>query len=216
MSRIGVSSQSGIIQDASKLLAKGLIAWLLLGNALSLDFARKIRAESPQTTILLRTGNDWAYKDQSFNHNYRDIALRVAEPFQKEGLCDFLLPPNEPVITNDVEARQLNDAQVWLAGEYKAHGYRTGAYNFSVGNPDTSLWPYLIPGIRACDGWLFLHEYDLGATHSEYYVWTSLRHRSVFPLIPSDVNLKIGITECLDDLGTERHLLAGQHYQSQQ
>lgn len=206
MSKIGLQSQNGTIPDFGKVIAKQPIAWLLLGNAVNLGIAQAIRAASPSTLILLRTGGDWAYKDDAWNQAYLDHALQVAAQFQAAGLCDFLLPPNEPVISNDVEARQLNDRQVWYAGNLKARGFRTGAYCFSVGNPQYALWQYLQDGIRACDGWLFLHQYDVGAAHPEIYADTSLRHRNVKPLIAPDIDLKIGITECLIDLNTRGDL----------
>lgn len=204
MSLIGLSSQNGTINDFPRVVAKKPIAWLLLGNAVGLQLARDIRAASPLTQILLRTGGDWAYKDDAWNQAYLDHALAVAEPFQREGLCDSLTPPNEPVVQDAESAKILNDRQVWYAGELRKRGYATGAYNFSVGNPDYPLWPHLQDGIRACGGWLFLHQYDVGAAHPEIYADTSLRHRKVLPLLAPDVRamLKIGFTECLIDLNT--------------
>lgn len=205
MSKIGIQSQNGTINDFDRVAAKLPIAWMLLGNALGLKLARDIRARSKNTFLVLRTGGDWDYKSQAFIQGYLDDALRIAEPFQRAGLCDMLCPPNEPVVRNDVEAQQLNDQQVWYAGQLKAHGYRTGAYNFSVGNPDYPLWPWLQDGIRACDNWLLVHQYDVGAAHPEIFADTSLRHEKFIPLLAADVqaNLKIGITECLDDLNTD-------------
>jgi hypothetical protein len=198
MSKIGVQIQSGTVQDFNKLMEKKPIAILLLGNAVGLQLARDIRAKSPGTIILIRTGNDWSYQEPQWTVDYAANALKVAAPFQKEELIDFLLPPNEPVIRNDVEARQLNDRQVYYAQTLKANGYKTGAYCFSVGNPDYPLWQYLQEGIKACDNWLFLHQYGMPTKPPEDL---ELRHRKVKSLVPPDV--KIGITECLWDLGVD-------------
>jgi hypothetical protein len=200
MSKVSVQSQSGIIQDASKVLAKKPVAWLLLGNAASVDFAKKIRAESPSTLILLRAQPDnWAL-DRTWTQDFITRSLRFAQPFQQARAIDFLLPPNEPVVSNVPEAQSLNSLMVEAAQDYAANGYKTGAYTFSVGNPPYPLWQYLQDGINASDGWLFLHEYGAPTLQSGA-ADLSLRHRNVRGYLPLVPNLKIGITECGIDLG---------------
>lgn len=205
MSKIGVQSQSGTILAFNELMARKPIAYLLLGNAVGLTLARDIRRLSPHSLLLIRAQADNWELTQSFTDDFIDRSLRTADPFQREGLIDFLLPPNEPIVFNDVAARNLNGLMVSVANAYKAAGYRTGAYNFSVGNPDYPLWQYLQDGIVASDGWLFLHEYgapDLYRQSEDL----ALRHRKVLPLLSPAVRsiLKIGITECGIDLGIGR------------
>lgn len=205
MSKLGVSSQSGIIQDASKVLAKHPIAWKLFGNAFSLDFARKIRAESPSTLIILRAQPDnWAL-DAAFTNSYIDRATRAAEPFQSIVPQDKLLlePPNEPIIQNIDNAKLLNELQVTVAHAYYARGFTPLGYQFPVGNPDYSLWQYLEDGLLACDGWIGLHEYG-APTLQSHAEDLSLRHRKVYAnyLSPAaKAKLKVVITECALDFG---------------
>lgn len=205
MPKIGVQSQSGTIPAFNELMARKPIAYLLLGNAVGLTLARDIRARSPKTLILIRAQPDNWELTQSFTDDFIDRSLRTADPFQREGLIDFLLPPNEPIVFNDVAARNLNGLMVSVANAYKAAGYWTGAYNFSVGNPDYPLWQYLQDGIVASDGWLFLHEYGAPNLYRQSED-LALRHRKVLPLLSPSVRamLKIGITECGIDLGIGR------------
>lgn len=204
MSLIGVQSQSGTIQQLNRVLEKKPLAYLLLGNAVNFGIARTIRDLSPSTLILLRAQADnWSLDAGVVDFAYR--SMTIADPYQAAGLCDFLLPPNEPIVWNDVDARRLNTQMVQCAELYKSSGYSTGAYNFSVGNPDYPLWPYLQDGIAASNGWLFLHQY--GAPNMQRDAENlSLRHRKVWPLLRPDVQamLKIGVTECFIDLGIGR------------
>lgn len=201
MTIIGDQSQSGTIQQLDKLLAKKPLAHLLLGNAVNIGIARFIRERSPSTLILLRAQADnWSLDAGVIDFAYR--SMTIADPFQREGLCDMLFPPNEPIVWNDVDARRLNAQMVQCAELYSSSGYETGAYNFSVGNPDYPLWPYLEDGIIASNGWLFLHQY--GAPNMQRDAENlSLRHRKVKSLLSPRVQamLKIGITECFIDLG---------------
>ena len=203
MSKIGLQSQSGIIVDLGKILQKKPVSYKLLGNALNLGVARTIRERSPQTFLVIRTGSNWAVDDNGFIQRYADEASAIADPFLHEGLCDLLEPPNEPVVQTAELAKLLNDRQVQYAGIMKARGYRVGAYNFSVGNPDYPLWPFLQDGIRASDYWLLLHEYGAPFMDSDP-VNLALRHRKVLSLLAPDVRAKvrIGITECGIDLGS--------------
>lgn len=201
MSLIGVQSQSGTIQQLNRVLEKKPLAYLLLGNAVNFGIAQYIRERSPSTLILLRAQADnWSLDAGVVNFAYR--SMTTAGPFQSAGLCDFLLPPNEPIVWNDVDARRLNAQMVQCAELYRSSGYATGAYNFSVGNPDYPLWPYLNEGILASDGWLFLHQY--GAPNMQRDAENlSLRHRKARTFMSQAVRnvLKIGVTECFIDLG---------------
>jgi hypothetical protein len=202
-SKIGLQSQSGIIVDLGKILRKKPVSWKLLGNALNLGIARTIRQQSPRTFLVIRTGGNWAVDDNGFIQRYADEASTIAEPFQREGLCDLLEPPNEPVVQTVELAKLLNDRQVQYAQIMKARGYRVGAYNFSVGNPDYPLWPFLQDGIRASDYWLLLHEYGAPFMDSDP-VNLALRHRKAIALCAPDVraHVKVGITESGIDLGS--------------
>lgn len=204
MSKIGVQFQSGIVQDLGRLLAKKPIALKLLGSAVNLGIARTIKSQSPDTLIILRAQPDnWSLGAGVVDFCNR--SMTVAAPFLREGLCDFLEPPNEPVVQNDVDARRLNDQMVQCANLYKANGFRPIAYSFSVGNPDYPLWQYLNDGIIACDGWLGLHEYGAPNLYRDAEN-LALRHRKVRPLLNAQAQglLKIGISEAFIDLGIGR------------
>lgn len=204
MSLISIQCQAGTIQDLSKVLAKHPNAILLLGNACNIGVARFIRERSPRTKILLRAQADnWSLDAGVVDFAYR--SMTIADPFQSAGLCDFLLPPNEPIVQNDIDARRLNTQMVQCAELYKSSGYATGAYNFSVGNPDYPLWAYLQEGILASDGWVFVHNY--GAPNMQRDAENlSLRHRKMKALLNANVQsvLKVGITEAFIDLGIGR------------
>lgn len=197
--KIGVQCQSGVVQDFPKLLSKKPVAVLLLGNALGLDIAQQIRTLSPTTLILLRTPADnWAL-DRTWTQGFVARAMQGAMPYLQRGLCDFLMPPNEPVVTNVPEAQLLNELQVEVAQDYHANGFQTGAYTNPVGNPPYNLLPYLRDGILACDGWWFTHQYgapDLQTDSADL----SLRHRNARGIL-NIPDLKVGITECGIDLG---------------
>lgn len=204
MSKIGQQFQSGIVQDLGRLLAKKPVALKLIGNAVNLGIARTIRAQSPDTLIILRAAMDNWSLDAGVT-DFCNRSMSTAAPFLAEGLCDFLEPPNEPVVQNDVDARRLNDQMVQCASIYKNSGFTPIAYSFSVGNPDYPLWQYLNDGILACDGWLGLHEY--GAPNMQRDAENlSLRHRKARTFMSSAVQgiLKIGVTECFIDLGIGR------------
>jgi hypothetical protein len=197
--KIGVQCQSGVVQSFVQLLSKKPVAVLLLGNALGLDIAQQIRTLSPTTLILLRTPADnWAL-DRAWTQAYTVRAMQSAMPYLQRGLCDFLLPPNEPVVTNVPEAQLLNSLQVELAQDYHANGFQTGAYTNPVGNPPYNLLPYLRDGILACGGWWFIHSYGAPDLQTDS-VDLSLRHRNARGIL-NIPNLKIGITECGLDLG---------------
>lgn len=202
MSKIGLQSQSGVIVDLGRILQKKPVSYKLLGNALNLGIARSIREQSPQTFLVIRTGSNWAVDDDGFIQRYADEAATLAGPFLNAGCCDLLEPPNEPVVQTVEWAKLLNDRQVQYATIMKSRGFRVGAYNFSVGNPDYPLWPFLQDGIRASDYWLLLHEYGAPFMDSDP-VNLALRHRKVLTLLAPDVRaqVKIGITESGIDLG---------------
>lgn len=204
MSKIGVQSQSGVIQDATRLASKHPIAWKLLGNALSLDFAKQLRAIYPNIVIVLRAQPDnWDLNNGVLD--YASRAMAVAHPFLNAGVCDFLEPPNEPIVYTTDDAKRLND-QMWrIAGVYKQNGYATLAYQFSVGNPSYPLWQYLNDGIVASNGWLGLHEYGAPNLYRDADN-LALRHRRVRPLLNAQAQgmLKVAITECGIDLGIGR------------
>lgn len=205
MSKLGVQSQSGIIQDASKLLAKHPIAYKLHGNALGLDFARAIKSASPSTLIILRAQSDnWAL-DPTFTNSYIDRATKAADPFLKEGLCDLLESPNEPIVRNDSDAKLLNELQVTVAHAYYSRGFTPLGFQFSVGNPDYPFWAYLNDGLLACNGWLGLHQYGAPTLQSNA-ADLSLRHRKVYPLLTPEARalLKVVVTECGLDFGIGR------------
>lgn len=202
MSKLGLQSQSGIIQDASKLLAKHPIAYKLLGNSLSLDFARKIRAESPGTLIILRSQPDNWQLSATFTNSYIDRATKAAEPFLKEGLCDLLESPNEPPVDTIEQVKMLNELQVTVGHAYFVRGFTPLGYQMSVGQPDYGKWPYLEDGILACNGWVGLHEYG-AVTLQSHAEDLSLRHRKVYALLSpkAQAKFRVIISECGLDYG---------------
>lgn len=203
-----LQNQSGIIPNFPQMLSKHPGSFKILGNGLSLGAARQ--AKDAGCFIVIRTGGNWAVDDDSFIQRYADEASRLAGPFLQAGLCDLVEPPNEPVVQTVELAKLLNDRQIEYARIMKARGFTVGAYNFSVGNPDYPLWPYLWDGIRASDYWLLLHQYDAPRMDSDP-VNRSLRHRTIRPLMPADIreNIRIGVTETGIDFGCIGQNLGG-------
>ena len=206
MSKIGLQSESGTIQQFEKIIAKRLKLYKLLGNGLNLGTAKRLKAVSPETFLIIRAADalgDWDIDDPSYIQRYASLAMTIAQPFLDAGCCDLLEPPNEPVADKNADkAKRLCDQMVWFAKTVQARGFTTGAYNFSVGNPDYSLIPILAPGIDACDGRLLLHEYGAPFLDTEAPDH-ALRHRKIFALLPPATRaiLKVYITETGIDFG---------------
>ena len=169
--KIGVQIQSGTPADYEPLLRLKPRTVKLLGNALNVGMAQSIRDLSPETIVVLR----FAGGDQDYHKSasvYADECLRVFAPFQQRGLVDYVEHINEPAFRDKLDAaKSIEDAEAMshhaagFARQMHAYGYRTIAYNFSVGVPalevfdgaDLAVWQYLVDGLHANDA-LGLHE----------------------------------------------------------
>lgn len=206
MSKIGQQVQSGTPQQFRELCGKHPIAIKLLGNGVNLGIADTVRNVASDAKIILRADSgNWDIDNSQFIRDFAANSMRIAEPFLRAELIDFLSSANEPIAQSVDKAKRLNEQQVWLAGEYKRNGFVPTAYAFSVGNPDYPLWPYLSDGVIACDGWTELHEY--GVMPMSYDAENlALRHRKARTFMSAEAQriLKVIVGECFMDFGIGR------------
>lgn len=164
------------------------------------DAWREILAESPKTKVIGRMADegDINWEDPE---NAADAFFARLLPLMKKmrGLYWAWMGPNEPVAQNVARARNLSRFYVRLAEKAHAAGFRLIFGSFSEGNPsDLNLWKELLPGIRACDWLVAVHEYDAPAMDSSAPQSRCFRFVAMLRVIPAEdaARVQIFILEC--------------------